>query len=110
MLEVGGIVGRTTGNTSSNCINSSNYAPVAGSTYVGGIVGHQLNGDIFNCNNYANVNGTTYVGGIAGNAKRTISKCYNQGDVEGDTSIGGVAGESDTDSGCATTDTPKDIN
>ena len=66
---------------------------VKGKDYTGGIVGYQMDGNIYNCHNQASVNGNNNVGGIVGYQYNvSIQSCYNTGAVSGRLYIGGIAG------------------
>ena len=64
-----------------------------GNQCVGGVCGNGT-GLITNCYNTATVNGTTFIGGVCGhNSFCVVANCYNTGKVTGDSIIGNVCGE-----------------
>ena len=93
----GGIVGRMTGGSISQCYNTGNISAEATqyngySVYVGGIVADITTGKISDCYSTGNVYGasestssSTYVGGIVGcnNTISDISNCYTIGMASG---------------------------
>ena len=91
---IGGIAGYLGSGSITNCYNTGT---VAGTNYVGGIVGYSY-GSITNCYNTGSVTGTvtgsTYVGGIAGHmgSSSIITNCYNTGTVAGTNYVGGIVG------------------
>jgi len=89
---VGGLVGYNSSGTISNCYATGN---ATGSSSVGGLVGRDSSGTISNCYATGNVTGSSYVGGLVGyNSSGTISNCYATGDVIGDSYVGGLVGRS----------------
>ena len=68
---------------------------IVGWSFVGGIIGYNLNGVVLNCYNTGAVNGRNFVGGVVGYNSGTVSTCYNTGDVSGQDKVGGVVGEFD---------------
>ena len=72
---------------------------ISGSSYAGGIAGHNNGGTISNCYNTGDIISTGNAGGIAGNNSGTISNCYNTRDVKAtfsssyDIYAGGIAGQ-----------------
>ena len=83
-----------------NCNNSGDV--VAGSYYVGGIVGYYSSGqssltgiyEIRNCHNSGNISGTYYMGGIVGYGNYCrIRFCDNRGNINSTSyAVGGIAG------------------
>ena len=70
---------------------------VKGDSYVGGIVGYNLDGTITNCTNAAQVVATNQitsssVGGITGENQNVVSFCINSGSVSGSEGVGGIVG------------------
>ncbi len=106
--RVGGVVGRSEPADGTNApMVKTNYntGAVAGSKYVGGVVGAMFNEydetitalTLSDCYNTGAVTGTDKVGGIIGQAslsELTLSNCYNAGLVTGGTDTGAIAGRS----------------
>ncbi|MCL2487634.1 MAG: hypothetical protein FWE80_03010, partial [Oscillospiraceae bacterium] len=69
---------------------------IKGSSFVGGIIGHNDHGIIENCYNNASITGTderSYAGGVVGlNYDGTVIDCYNTNIINGDSFVGGVVG------------------
>lgn len=66
---------------------------------VGAIAGHSQNSTIQNCENNVAIAGSQYVGGIIGFNRGTIEKCTNKGEIKGIGSsslgyVGGISGVS----------------
>ena len=55
----------------------------SGHSYVGGLMGYNLNGTIINCYSTGDISGYYFVGGLVGWNEGTISNCYSIGDVNG---------------------------
>ncbi len=102
--NLGGIVGTTNGDKTSNkeitITNCYNEGIIKGEgTAVGGILGEQVKAEnnflIENCYNIGDINGKDQVAGIVGRLyyNCTIRECYNKGDIEGKNYTGGIAGE-----------------
>ena len=90
--NVGGLVGRNSSGTISNCYATGD---VIGDSYVGGLVGYNSSGTISNCYATGNATGSSSVGGLVGrDSSGTISNCYATGDVIGDSYVGGLVGRS----------------
>ena len=69
---------------------------VAGSEYVGGIVGFAFDSTIENCSFSGTVVGSSDVGGILGyNTRGTVTGCSFSGEVSGSVNVGGIAGRAD---------------
>ena len=105
--DVGGVVGKVSGNTMKGCANS---AEVFGEENVGGIGGRVEGGEeVNNCNNYGNVTGTTCVGGVCGVGTVNISlkNNTNAGCVSGKDYTAGIAGKVNGDMESVTSNTNK---
>lgn len=88
----GGMTGYADAGIISGC---SNFAPVSGTQYVGGIVGYSA-AEIKNCINTATVNGTQWIGGIVARSTKNITGCTNSGSVTGTQDfVGGIVGASE---------------
>ena len=106
---IGGIVGHQ---LNGDIINCNNYANVNGTTYVGGIAGYAKR-TISKCYNQGDVEGDSSIGGVAGEAdiffgNAKISETYYLKNESINNDINGIGNASDTDSGCAKVDTPKE--
>jgi len=92
---VGGLVGAngdwylSPGGAISNCYSNGD---VSGENGVGGLVGHNWDGNISNCYSNGDVSGEDGVGGLLGGNGGDISDCYSTGDVNGHTGVGGLVG------------------
>ena len=64
---------------------------IIGNTKVGGLIG--AGGKVSNCHVQANIAGTDYVGGIVGASGGTINNSSYKGTLTGSTNVGGIAGE-----------------
>lgn len=90
LKQAGGIVGRTTNGSISNCFN---YGNISGVTYAGGLASYTSGTIVANCCNVGSISGDLYIGGLIGNTSGgTITKSYSTGDVLGESFIGGFAG------------------
>ncbi|MDR0506175.1 MAG: YDG domain-containing protein [Dysgonamonadaceae bacterium] len=87
-----------------NCYNRGNVAGadsqnglLAGSNYVGGIIGYSsIDGTltVHNSYNTGDVSGSDWIGGLSGYTESaTIRNCYNAGSVTGYNKLGGLIGE-----------------
>ena len=107
-INVGGIASYSItrgkkGNGQTNLIENCSVdatSTVTGTTYVGGITGHNYGSVIRSCFNAATVSGTSIVGGIAGRSRdytkekdAWIIGCGNEGHIVGNSSVGGVVGQ-----------------
>src|SRR5690554_2059167 len=75
--------------------NLSVSGTVRGRSYVGGIVGYQINSKVLNVYNEATILGEgNYAGGITGylTSSSTIDYAYNTGEITGANYVGGIAG------------------
>src|SRR5690554_6648792 len=75
--------------------NLSVSGTVRGRSYVGGIVGYQINSKVLNVYNEATILGEgNYTGGITGylTSSSTIDYAYNTGEITGSSYVGGIAG------------------
>src|SRR5690554_6720901 len=75
--------------------NLSVTGTVKGKSYVGGIVGYQINSKVLNVYNEATILGEgNYTGGITGylTSSSTIDYAYNTGELTGANYVGGIAG------------------
>jgi len=90
---VGGLVGRRTRGTISDCHSN---ASVLGNEAVGGLLGKNYEGTITNCTSSGNVFGVEYVGGLVGHNYGDISNCSFAGSVSGDSVVGGLVGVTDS--------------
>src|SRR5690554_2774722 len=75
--------------------NLSVTGTVKGKSYVGGIVGYQINSKVLNVYNEATILGEgNYTGGITGylTSSSTIDYAYNTGEIKGGRYVGGIAG------------------
>ncbi len=92
---VGGIVGHCIDGFVSGCLNNGN---VSGKGYVGGVVGYSESSTVEHCySNNSTVSGTSNVGGIVGfGSSIQIYRCYNESDVSSTSYyVGGVIGYND---------------
>jgi hypothetical protein len=89
--RVGGLVGH---NSNGNISNSYSTGNVTGDyDYVGGLVGYNYNGNISNSYSTGNVTGEDEVGGLVGRNKGTVSNSYSTGNVTGESFyVGGLVG------------------
>ena len=89
---VGGLVGQALNNTEiSNCSASGVVYATEGS--VGGLVGKQTSGTITNCFTDVNVSTTSDCsGGLVGSADGSVQDCYAIGNVTGKANTGGLTG------------------
>ncbi|MBQ9145564.1 MAG: hypothetical protein IJX70_03775, partial [Clostridia bacterium] len=89
-----GLFGRVDG-TVKNVTVLDSY--IKGGSYVGGVVGLNVNGFVQNCHNSGAVIGTEWVGGVVGNnSYGTVQNCYNTGAVSGTYYyLGGVVGSNE---------------
>ena len=107
-INVGGITSYSItrgkkGNGQTNLIENCSVdatSTITGTTYVGGITGHNYGSVIRSCFNAATVSGTSIVGGIAGRSRdytkekdAWIIGCGNEGHIVGNSSVGGVVGQ-----------------
>jgi hypothetical protein len=76
-----------------NCtvISNINENVIIGNKNVGGMTG--ADGILSNCHVQANIAGTDYVGGIVGAGDRTINNSSYKGTLTGSSYVGGIAGE-----------------
>jgi hypothetical protein len=95
--HVGGLVGKNLGIISQS--HSSGSVGVTGTfqSDIGGLVGRNVNGEIYNCHSTATVIGGNDCGGLVGLNWMTddptiISNCYSTGAVSGTHSLGGLVG------------------
>lgn len=89
---VGGICGKNSTGTISNCSFSDSVSGMYGN--VGGICGYNGKGSILNCINSAKVDGNFECGGISGENYNDIKNCINVGKVSGtSSSVGGICGK-----------------
>lgn len=100
--EISGCVNRNTtvvgtsyvgglGGWPSKITDCTNYAPVSGTDWVGGITGA---GKVRGCTNYGAVSASHYSGGgIAGGNCASMIECINYGSVTGGTESGGLIGD-----------------
>jgi len=102
--NVGGLVGANTGSIN-KCKALGNVSGNNKSlTYVGGLVGHSINGTITNCMAEGDVAGNQYIGGLVGKNSNSvaspgyvpnlinITKSYATGKVTGANTVGGLVG------------------
>jgi hypothetical protein len=91
---VGGIAGIVIGGDIKNCYTEN--STVDGLSYVGGIAGNVNSGaGVTNCYATGSVKcGGNWAGGIAGFTKGKISNCYSANIISGHGFTGGIAGES----------------
>lgn len=84
------------GSTITNIKTLSDCSVNSNQSYVGGIIGDVVCGDISNCDNYATVQGNSFCGGICGRSVfsvNSITSCANYGAVSGDgDKVGGIIG------------------
>ena len=93
---VGGISGGDSSVFGYSFSNVHNYGSVAGSDFVGGLVGSRVS-TIKNSSNHGQVSGggmAAYIGGIVGSYGGTIYGCYNTGNITGGKYVGGILGNS----------------
>jgi len=103
--NVGGLVGvlASFNDIKAAITNSHATGFVAGSNYVGGLVGQNGGGTITNSHATAAVEGNYYVGGLAGilasfnDIKAAITNSYATGTVAGTKAVGGLVGHSTGD-------------
>jgi len=87
---VGGVVGQAENSTISNCIN---FTTIKSKSTVGGIVGKSTGQtNITGCQNYGNTTGSTSVAGIVGSDQGTlvIKNCYSKSSVSASFLSGGI--------------------
>ena len=102
---VGGIIGRASESTVTNCYSTGNISSSNSSrlSNAGGIIGHAYESTITNCYSTGNISSSnssrfSYVGGIIGRASRgAITNCYSMGTIFSSTSsglsyVGGIIG------------------
>ncbi|MGE5702989.1 MAG: Ig-like domain-containing protein [Clostridia bacterium] len=95
-LFVGALVGGLQG-SGATVSNSYVTGSVAGSTYIGGLVGYQADSSISNSYSSARVTGINAIGGLVGYQDRSsITNSYATGLVTGGNNIGGLVGISPT--------------
>ena len=89
---VGGVVGYNIGGEITNCYNTGAVSGIG--IDVGGVAGQNNGGTITNCYNTGAVSGNGYIGGVTGysDSSGTITNCYNTGAVSGNGYVGGVVG------------------
>lgn len=87
---VGGLVGYLAGTITSSYTTGN----VAGTRFIGGLVGRQTSGVINSCYTTANVSGTQDIGGFVGlvDPPCTIKSCSSSGNVKGTLNVGGFTG------------------
>lgn len=93
--SVGGVVGKTEGGAVIDCKNYGLVSSTKSNT--GGVVGYAggEGSSMENVSNYAPVFGASYTGGVFGYAKETDAQIgYNEGIVRGAQYVGGIAGYS----------------
>ncbi len=98
VINVGGIVARSSYGTIENCINMSSI--VGSNTSTGGIVGKNwVHATVRNCGNLGTVTGD-WAGGITGSNEGIIEHCWNIAAVSGTSEyVGHIAGYISTDFG-----------
>ncbi|MFA5374132.1 MAG: GLUG motif-containing protein, partial [Dehalococcoidia bacterium] len=75
------------GNTSLVNVN------ITGNSYVGGLMGYNVNGTVSNSYATGNVSGSSTVGGLVGyNYNGSVSNSYATGNVSGSSTVGGLVG------------------
>jgi len=86
---IGGLVGRNSGAVS-HCYSTGT---VSGDRYVGGLVGHNYEGQMSQCYSTGIVSGDWYVGGLTGvNYEAYLNQCFSNSAVNGDWDVGGLVG------------------
>ena len=91
---LGGICGKNSGGTITNCQTSVALSSGLNSFGLGGICGENEFGVISKCNSTGSMDGDGYVGGLCGyNNNGTIADCYSTCTVIGEDTIGGLCGE-----------------
>jgi hypothetical protein len=94
--HVGGLVGASNGTVSNSY--STGIVTGSGHSFVGGLVGSNVNGGtVSNCYATGNVSGTWDVGGLVGynHEGGTVSDSYSTGSVTGNVNVGGLAAFND---------------
>ena len=96
---VGAVAGENIGKII-NCYNMGTVQSIDDRSFVGGVVGRNIEGTVRSCYNTGTVNGLkAYAGGVVGIiSEGTVQNCYNTGDVSG-AIVGGVAGFNNADNG-----------
>jgi hypothetical protein len=93
-IHTGAIAGRLKNGIVTGC--SVQNGLIRGNSYVGGLIGYNINGTITNCTVEATIYGTTDVGGLIGyNFANDVLDCGFSGTVNGQGDIGGLVGEND---------------
>ena len=91
-IFIAGLVGINGGNII-DCHSTGTITCGNGSSYIGGLVSYNDQGNISNCYSTGDVNGHAYVGGLVGsNEGGSISNCYSTGAVTGGSYVGGLVG------------------
>lgn len=91
--KIGGVAGKTEGNTKIEKVANNIFVTASGSTQVGGIVGYSVDTTIESSYNTAKINGSTYVGGLLGYGNANISNVYNTGSItSAKNQVGGIVG------------------
>ena len=92
LIREGGLFGYIEENATLSNINITN-GKIIGDYTAGGIAGYNDRGKIISCSYSGSVAGSEYVGGIVGASCGTIKACSNSGNIVGLNYVGGVAGE-----------------
>ena len=92
--STGGLVGYSSGSTISNCYSTDASIDVDGYNFGGGLVGYSSGSTISNCYATGTIDGGAYAGGLVGypSNNTTISDCYATSTVDNDGYAGGLAG------------------
>ncbi len=103
-VYAGGFVGRNDGGGFENCSYSIGTVDASGgtatSTFIGGLIGENVDASLFHCNSKGDVKGKNNVGGLIGSnsiSSGEIKECYATGNVSGTEYVGGLVGYN---SGC----------
>jgi filamentous hemagglutinin family protein len=90
--EIGGLVGLNAG-TITQAYTTGAVIGVSGTSYVGGLVGHNFGGTITQSYATGSVYASNFVGGLVGfNDSGTIAQSYATGAVSGSIDVGGLVG------------------
>ena len=88
---VGGVVGMNVDGTVTNCYNTGS---ISGEEGIGGVVGFNYGGTVTDCHNAGSISGNySGIGGVVGANTADVINCYNIGSVTCEYSAGGVVGE-----------------
>jgi hypothetical protein len=93
-MYTGTIAGKLRSGTITGC--SVKGGAIRGTSYVGGLIGYNLNGAITNCEVEISVYGTNGIGGITGyHTGNIMQDCSFSGTLSGQRDMGGISGDNE---------------